>query len=223
MRLYGYLLLYMACHLPMLAIVAVFAVTLGTRGVSVDEARRLKLLSGLLMLAIGTLLLLAPDRLSDLTWTIGVFLAAIVVWLVLVALDHRRPGPTRGASTRTMRRSRGGPADSAPAQEDEADEDRARRDDPAGLSTGPDTRQEVPDLSITGSGPPVVKPPDGARRVSRATAVKQTRTSSGTGVARIFADRGNPAPERRWRPGRRDAMTSPAITIDASRVRGRRA
>ncbi len=44
----------------MLAIVVVFTATLGTRGVSVDEARRLKLLSGLLMLGIGSLLLFAP-------------------------------------------------------------------------------------------------------------------------------------------------------------------
>ena len=117
---YGYLLLYIGVYvLPMLAIVAVFAATLGTRGVSVDEARRLKLLSGLLMLAIGGLLVLAPDRLSDLTWTIGLFAVAIVAWLVAVALDRRRARPAWGGTTGTMRRVRGPLADLPPVQEDD--------------------------------------------------------------------------------------------------------
>ena len=76
--------------LPMLAIVGVAAVTLGTRSVSINEARRLKLLSGLIMVGVGALLLLAPDRLSDLTWTLALFLGAGAIWAVLVVLDRTR-------------------------------------------------------------------------------------------------------------------------------------
>jgi hypothetical protein len=115
---YGYLLLYIGVYiLPMLAIVAVFAATLGTRGVTVNEARRLKLLSGLLMLGIGGLLLFAADRLSDLSWTIGLFAVAIGVWLVAVTVDRRRARPTPVAPAATMRPVRESRADQPPAQE----------------------------------------------------------------------------------------------------------
>lgn len=88
---YGYLALYVAVYvLPMLAIVGFFAVTLGTRGLSVTEARRLKLLSGLLMAGVGALLVFAPERLSDLAWTLGLFATALLVWLGAVALDRTR-------------------------------------------------------------------------------------------------------------------------------------
>ena len=93
---YGYLALYVFVYvLPMLAIVGFFAVTLGTRGISIDEARRLKLLSGLLMIGIGALLLFAPERLSDLTWTLGLFATAIGIWLAVIVVEHLlRRGPT---------------------------------------------------------------------------------------------------------------------------------
>ena len=115
---YGYLLLYIGVYvLPMLAIVTVFAVTLGTRGVSVTEARRLKLLSGLLMLGIGGLLLLAPDRLSDVTWTIGLFGIAMVAWAAAVTIDRRRARPTPMAPGATMPPVRDVPPGPPPAEE----------------------------------------------------------------------------------------------------------
>jgi hypothetical protein len=88
---YAYLGLYVAVYvLPMLAIVGAVAITLGTRSVSIDEARRLKLLSGLLMVGVGAMLLLAPERLSDLTWTLVLFLGAGATWAILVFLDRTR-------------------------------------------------------------------------------------------------------------------------------------
>ncbi len=75
--------------LPLFAIVVLFTRTLGSHTVTIVEARRLKLLSGLLMLGLGLLLLLAPDRLGDLVATIMLFGLAVVVWLAFVLLDRR--------------------------------------------------------------------------------------------------------------------------------------
>jgi hypothetical protein len=100
---YGYIALYCLVYvLPAVAIVALFTITLGSRGVSVSEARNLKLLSGLLMLGFGGLLLLAPDLLTDLAAAVGLLVGAIIAWLVILGLerlrsprDHDRPGPRR--------------------------------------------------------------------------------------------------------------------------------
>ena len=63
---YGYLVLYNLVYiLPLLTIVLVFTLTLGSRKLSEDQGRVLKLLSGLMMLALGVLMLVAPERLGD--------------------------------------------------------------------------------------------------------------------------------------------------------------
>ena len=94
---YGYIGLYVAVYvLPMIALVAAFAITLGTRGLSIVEARRLKLLSGLLMIGVGGLLLFAPERLSDLGTTVGLFATAIGLWVVIVLVER---GQRRSAVT----------------------------------------------------------------------------------------------------------------------------
>lgn len=97
---YAYLALYCFVYvLPALAIVLLFTFTLGSRGVTVSEARNLKLLSGLLMLGFGLMLLLAPDLLTDLGATIALLGGAIVAWLTILLLErlvhrggHHRPG-----------------------------------------------------------------------------------------------------------------------------------
>jgi hypothetical protein len=97
---YAYLALYCFVYvLPALAIVLLFTITLGSRGVTIDEARNLKLLSGLLMLGFGLMLLLAPDLLTDLGATIGLLAGAIGAWLTILLLErlvhrggHHRPG-----------------------------------------------------------------------------------------------------------------------------------
>lgn len=94
---YAYLGLYVLVYvLPMIAIVGAFAITLGTRGLTIDEARRLKLLSGLLMVGVGSLLLFAPERLSDLGTTLALFFGAGLLWLAILALERmlgRQPAP----------------------------------------------------------------------------------------------------------------------------------
>jgi thiol-disulfide isomerase/thioredoxin len=63
---YGFLAFYNAVYvLPLLAIVVVFVVTLGARKLKEDEGRILKLLSGVMMLGLGLVLLLAPGALSS--------------------------------------------------------------------------------------------------------------------------------------------------------------
>lgn len=94
---YAYLALYCVTYvLPALAIVLLFTITLGTRGVTIGEARNLKLLSGLLMLGFGVLLLFAPDLLTDLGAAVGLLLGAIGAWLLILLLERlRHPHPTQ--------------------------------------------------------------------------------------------------------------------------------
>jgi len=95
---YGYLAFYNAVYvLPMLAIVVVFVVTLGARKLKGDEARILKLLSGLMMLALGLVLLLAPETLSHPLTALALILAALAVTALVVWLARRTnalSGPT---------------------------------------------------------------------------------------------------------------------------------
>jgi hypothetical protein len=91
---YGYLALYTVAYvvLPALIVIA-FVVTLGSRGVRVRTARRLKLLSGLLMLGLGLELVFAPQLLTDVAATAMLFTVAIVVWLIAVLVDDARSRP----------------------------------------------------------------------------------------------------------------------------------
>lgn len=82
---YGYLALYNVVYIiPLAAIVAVFAKTLGSRKLQEHEGRALKLLSGLMMIELGVVLAAAPQLLSDLFVSIGLFAVAGVVTLVAV-------------------------------------------------------------------------------------------------------------------------------------------
>jgi uncharacterized membrane protein HdeD (DUF308 family) len=77
---YGYLAVYNAVYvLPMLAIVAAFVVTLGARKLKDDEARILKLLSGIMMLGLGLILLLSPEALSNPLTALALIAAALAV------------------------------------------------------------------------------------------------------------------------------------------------
>jgi hypothetical protein len=63
---YGYLAAYNLIYIvPLALIVFAFARTLGARKLSEREGRLLKLLSGMMMLELGLLLLLAPERLGQ--------------------------------------------------------------------------------------------------------------------------------------------------------------
>ncbi len=87
---YGYLALYNLVYIvPLLIIVTAFALTLGARKLSERGGRLLKLLSGLMMLELGLVLVLAPARLHG----AGTAIALIVIAAGLTgaaALRERR-------------------------------------------------------------------------------------------------------------------------------------
>jgi len=78
--------------LPLAAIVAVFARTLGARKLSEREGRLLKLLSGLMMLGLGALLLVAPERVGQAGIAFGLLAAAVAVtWIAAKATRREKP------------------------------------------------------------------------------------------------------------------------------------
>ena len=80
---YGYLAAYNLVYvLPLALIVILFARTLGARKLTEREGRLLKLMSGVMMLELGTLLLLAPERVSQVGIAFGLMAVAVgVTWL----------------------------------------------------------------------------------------------------------------------------------------------
>jgi hypothetical protein len=84
---YGWLAIYNLIYVtPLFVITLVFTFTLGSRKLSESEGRVLKLLSGLMMLGLGTLLVAFPAALNDLRVALGLLIASILIaWLI-----HRR-------------------------------------------------------------------------------------------------------------------------------------
>ncbi len=81
---YAYLALYNAVYvMPLLAIVAVFTATLGARKLTEAQGRALKLLSGLMMLGLGLILIIAPDALDNVLTAVSLLAAAAVFTVVL--------------------------------------------------------------------------------------------------------------------------------------------
>jgi hypothetical protein len=80
---YGYLAAYNLIYVvPLAAIVIVFSRTLGARKLTEREGRLLKLMSGLMMLELGGLLLLAPERISQVGIAFGLMaMAVITTWI----------------------------------------------------------------------------------------------------------------------------------------------
>ena len=88
---YGYLAFYNLIYVvPLAAIVAVFAGSLGARKLTEREGRLLKLMSGVMMLELGALLLLAPERVSQVGIAFG--LLAVAVGVTFIAARLTSPG-----------------------------------------------------------------------------------------------------------------------------------
>jgi thiol-disulfide isomerase/thioredoxin len=88
---YLYLLLYNLIYaVPLMIIVLVFIGSLGSRKLQEQEGRSLKLISGMMMFALGVVLLISPALLSNLFVTLIIMLAAIGLALLLIMLDRKR-------------------------------------------------------------------------------------------------------------------------------------
>ncbi|MBF0387569.1 MAG: thioredoxin family protein [Candidatus Omnitrophica bacterium] len=83
---YLYLVFYNVIYvIPLLVIVLVFSSTLGSRKLTEEEGRVLKLVSGLMMLGLGGLLVCRPALLNSIAVSIGLIigvllLAAFIIW-----------------------------------------------------------------------------------------------------------------------------------------------
>jgi glutaredoxin len=80
---YGYLAAYNLIYVvPLALIVIVFARSLGARKLTEHEGRLLKLMSGVMMLELGGLLLLAPERVSQVGIAVGLMMMAVgLTWI----------------------------------------------------------------------------------------------------------------------------------------------
>ena len=86
---YAWLAIYNLIYvLPLAAIVVVFARTLGARKLTAREGRLLKLLSGLMMLELGALLLLAPEKVSQAGIAFGLMAVAVLATWVAARLTR---------------------------------------------------------------------------------------------------------------------------------------
>lgn len=96
---YGYLGFYNLVYImPLLAIVVVFALTLGAHKLTEREGRALKLISGVMMVALGGVLVAAPGLLYSLVGTFSLLLGALVLSGLLIWNDQRRPAKSSPSS-----------------------------------------------------------------------------------------------------------------------------
>jgi len=86
---YLYLALYNLVYvIPLMLIVGLFTWTLGSRKLSQHEGKALKLLSGLMMLMLGGLLMVAPELLNKLAT--GILLLVLAVGLTFIVTRFKR-------------------------------------------------------------------------------------------------------------------------------------
>lgn len=90
---YQYLVLYNIVYVvPLAVIVSVITVTLGTRKLTEWQGRQLKLVSGLMMLSLGTVLIVNPAVLNNVLASIALLAGVIVVsGALIMAMKRVRP------------------------------------------------------------------------------------------------------------------------------------
>jgi MFS family permease len=99
---YLYLALYNLIYvIPLLVIVVIFAVKFGSRKLKEEEGRTLKLLSGLMMLLLGVLLIVAPERLGQVWIAVTLLVAALGLTALIIFAQRMWPHkPTHAAGKR---------------------------------------------------------------------------------------------------------------------------
>lgn len=84
---YLYLIAYNVIYvIPLATIVIVFSLTLGKRKLTEKEGKKLKLMSGVMMLGLGATLVINPMALQSPVLSIGLILGAILVSMVMIKL-----------------------------------------------------------------------------------------------------------------------------------------
>lgn len=100
---YLYLAVYNLVYiLPLLLIVVLFTLRFGARKLAQEEGRILKLLSGVMMLFLGIVLVVAPAWLNQ-VWSAALLLLAAAVITLLVVLLNRHTRPTSSRFTGSLR------------------------------------------------------------------------------------------------------------------------
>jgi thiol-disulfide isomerase/thioredoxin len=105
---YGYLTLYNLVYVvPLLAIVGGFVWTLGSHKLSETEGRFLKLMSGAMMLGLGTLLVIKPSSLENMFTGVAILAAAVIAAALVYLLGRRFDKPVPLADSVRSRRGAG--------------------------------------------------------------------------------------------------------------------
>lgn len=90
---YLYLVFYNLIYvIPLGTIVLIFAITLGAKKLTEWQGQVLKLVSGMMMLGLGSVLILRPDLLNNLLVTAGILAGSIAVSAVIIVLTKRLKG-----------------------------------------------------------------------------------------------------------------------------------
>lgn len=91
---YLYLVFYNVVYvIPLALIVLAFGVTLGSRKLSEEEGRMLKLVSGLMMLGLGLCLWFAPEMLSNVLVAVGLLGGSILLAVIIFVVRKKLPVP----------------------------------------------------------------------------------------------------------------------------------
>lgn len=84
---YFYLLLYNIIYIiPLLTIVIIFTITLGAKRMKEETGKRLKLLSGMMMLALGSVIIIDPGMMNNILVSIGVIGAALLMTGIVIII-----------------------------------------------------------------------------------------------------------------------------------------
>ncbi|MCI0506506.1 MAG: thioredoxin family protein [Gammaproteobacteria bacterium] len=88
---YLYLILYNVVYIiPLLIIVIVFTLTFGVKKLQEAQGRRLKLLSGVMMLLLGLVLIMAPDLLNNVVAAVALLFGALLLTSAIIYLHRFR-------------------------------------------------------------------------------------------------------------------------------------
>ena len=101
---YLYLAAYNVIYvIPLLVIVVIFSVKFGSRKLYENEGRVLKLISGMLMLLLGIVLVVAPALLNQVATAIMLLVAALAISAVIILVDRRRHAHDAASLTGRMK------------------------------------------------------------------------------------------------------------------------